>query len=74
VPDGYNPTTQLNYTLSVRAGETSNVDFGAQLSAAAQPLGPAEGGKSPLMGILGVLVVLAGGGLGFYALRARRVK
>ena len=74
VPDGYNPTTQLNYTLSVRAGETSNVDFGAQLSAAAQPVGPEESGKSPLMGLLGVLVVLAGGGLGFYALRARRLK
>lgn len=74
VPEGYNATTQLNYTLTVRAGETSNVDFGAQLSAAAQPLSPAEGGTSPLLGVLGVLVVLAGGGLGFYVLRTRRWK
>ena len=74
VPEGYNATTQLNYTLDVRAGETSNVDFGAQLSAAAQPLSPAEGGTSPLLGVLGVLVVLAGGGLGYYVLRTRRWK
>lgn len=74
VPEGYNPTTQLNYTLSVRAGETSNVDFGAQLSAAAQPLSPAEGGTSPVLGILGVLVLVGGGALGFLALRSRRWK
>ena len=74
VPEGYNATTQLNSTLNVRAGETSNIDFGAQLSAAAQPLSPAEGGKSPLMGILGILVLLGGAVLGFFALRNRRWK
>lgn len=74
VPEGYNATTQLNSTLTVRAGETSNVDFGAQLSSAAQPLSTAEGGKSAILGILGILVLLGGGALGFFALRTRRWK
>lgn len=74
VPEGYNPTTQLNATFSVYAGESSYVDFGAQLSAAAQPLSSAEGGKSPILGILGVVVLLGGAGLGFLALRNRRLK
>ncbi len=74
VPEGYNATTQLNYTLTVRAGETSNVDFGAQVSGAARVLSPAEGGTSPLLGILGILVLLGGGALGFFALRSRRWK
>ncbi len=74
VPEGYNATTQLNYTLSVYAGQTSSVDFGAQLSAAAQPLSTAEGGTSPLLGILGVVVLIGGAVLGFLTLRSRRLR
>ena len=29
-PEGYNPTTQLNYTLDIKSGEQIYVDFGAQ--------------------------------------------
>jgi murein DD-endopeptidase MepM/ murein hydrolase activator NlpD len=74
VPEGYNPTTQLNAQLDVYAGESSYVDFGAQLNSSAQPLSTAEGGTSPLLGILGVVVLLGGAGLGFFALRNRRWK
>lgn len=66
-PDGYNPTTRMNYALEVRAGDSSKVDFGAQLSSQAAPTSVAEGGRSPLLAILGVLVVLAGVGVAIYA-------
>lgn len=67
VPDGYNPTTRTSYNLEVRAGDQSVVDFGAQISAAAQPLPPSEGGRSPVMGLLGGLVLVLGVGLAVYA-------
>ena len=67
VPEGYNPTTRMNYALALKAGNSSTLDFGAQLNSQALPTPVAEGGRSPLMGILGVAVVLAGLGLGIYA-------
>lgn len=67
MPEGYNPTTRMNYALTLQAGNSSTLDFGAQLSSQALPTPVAEGGRSPLMGILGVAVVLAGIGLGIYA-------
>lgn len=70
VPDGYNPTTRMNYALQVRAGDNTKIDFGAQLGSKAVPTPVAEGGRSPLLGILGAVVVLAGIGLGLYARKA----
>jgi len=67
IPDGYNPTTQMNYALEVAAGDRSTLDFGAQLSSAAVVVPVAEGGRSPLLGILGGLVLLAGVVLAVYA-------
>ncbi len=67
VPEGYNPTTRMNYALALKAGDSSTLDFGAQLNSQALPTPVAEGGRSPLMGILGIAVVLAGIGLGIYA-------
>jgi LysM repeat protein len=72
VPEGYNPTTRMDYALSLKAGDRSTLDFGAQLSSQGQPETVAEGGSSPLLGILGGLVVLAGIGLGVYARAAAR--
>jgi len=67
VPEGYNPTTSLNYPLKLKAGDQSLLDFGAQISSAAvitqtQP----SNQKSPVLGILGGGLVLVGIGLGIY--------
>lgn len=72
VPDGYNPTTRLNYALQVHAGDNTRIDFGAQLNSKAVPTPVTEGGRSPLLGILGAVVVLAGLGLGIYARKTTR--
>ncbi len=72
VPEGYNPTTRMDYALTLKAGDRSILDFGAQLSSQGQPEEVAEGGRSPLLGILGGIVVLAGIGLGIYARAAAR--
>ncbi|MEW6241226.1 MAG: LysM peptidoglycan-binding domain-containing protein [Chloroflexota bacterium] len=75
IPDNYNPTMTLAYTLKVRAGDRASVDFGAQASATgggASSQTGGEGGRSPLMGILGAIFLLGGGALGWYALRMRK--
>jgi hypothetical protein len=67
-PEGYNPTTQLNYTLDIKAGEQIYVDFGAQQGGQAKPQDPAsEPGSNNLLGIAGAALVLIGLGLGVYA-------
>ncbi len=67
VPEGYNATTQLNQALTLAAGDTTTIDFGAQLSSQAAPTPVSEGGRSPILAILGGLVILAGLGIGIYA-------
>lgn len=72
IPEGYNPTTAISYRLEVKAGDRAFVDFGAQSkSVQAAPAEPAEGNASPLMGILGAVLLLGGLGMGWYALRMR---
>jgi len=67
-PEGYNPTTQLNYTLDIKAGEQVYVDFGAQQGGQAKPQDPAsEPGSNNLLGVAGIVLVFAGIGLGIYA-------
>ncbi len=75
IPDGYNATTVLNITVDLPAGDTSYLNFGAQLTAEAQieAPGPEEGGRSPLLGMIGVGLLLTGIGLGvFSAFMSRR--
>lgn len=72
IPEGYNPTTVMNYTLQVAAGDLANLDFGAQLSAKARPLPPAEGGRSSLLGFIGVVLLLVGVGMGVYVIHGRK--
>ena len=75
IPDNYNPTMSLTYTLDVRAGDRAFVDFGAQSRDApgAQTGSTAQGGRvsSPILGIVGGLLLLGGIGLGWFALRLR---
>jgi hypothetical protein len=69
IPDGYNPTTQLSHALVLNAGEETLIDFGAQpnsetLAEAPIPVGT---GPSPLLGIVGGVLLLLGIGLGVFA-------
>ncbi|MBT3338454.1 MAG: LysM peptidoglycan-binding domain-containing protein [Anaerolineae bacterium] len=72
IPDGYNPTNTLSYTIDTQAGERVFVNFGAQsqVSTLAEP--EAEGDSSGLLGILGVFLLLGGGGLAWYAMRMQK--
>ena len=73
-PEGYNPTTDISYRLDVKAGDRAFVDFGAQSKSvqAAAPEEPGQTSNSPLMGILGAVLLLGGLGMGWYALRLRK--
>jgi hypothetical protein len=73
IPDNYNPTMELNYSLGVNAGDRAFVDFGVQskdvvVDPAAND--PGNAGKSPIFGILGGLLLLGGAALGYYAWRS----
>lgn len=75
VPDNYNATVNLDYSLVVQAGDRAEVGFGAQSKdvvvdpAAQQTETP---GKSPVIGIFGGLLLLGGAGLGYYAWRSAK--
>lgn len=73
-PEGLNPTTEQSVTLNVNAGDIATLNFGSQLSSAAQnaELSPEEGGRSPLMGLLGLVLLLSGAGLGLYTWQVAR--
>jgi len=69
VPEGYNPTTAMNYALKVQAGDQSTLDFGAQINSQAAPPPPSQAGRSPILGIVGGLLLIGGAGLGVYVRR-----
>lgn len=68
IPEGYNPTTVMNYALTLNAGQVSTIDFGAQPGSGLQPVFGEES-SSPLLLVLGIFFVLVGGGLWFYVRR-----
>lgn len=72
VPDDYNPTMLVTYTFTVRAGDQASIDFGAQSKSVtvADPEAAEGGGGSSVLGIFGLLLLLAGAGLGYYAWRS----
>ena len=76
IPDGYNPTMSLSYTFDVKAGDRASVDFGAQSKSVtiADPEVAESGGRSSTLGIFGLLLLLAGIGLGYFAYRANQPK
>jgi len=76
-PDNYNPTMLLDYTLEIHAGDQAFVDFGIQskdvvVDPGATDQGGGNRGNSTLLGIFGVLFLLGGAGLGYYAWRSSR--
>ena len=76
VPDTYNPTMLLSYTLTVRAGDRASIDFGAQSKTltVSDPADSEQGGRSSVLGIFGLLLLLSGAGLGYYAYRSGQPK
>jgi hypothetical protein len=70
IPDNYNPTTDLNYSLDVKAGDRAEVGFGVQSKDVVVDPGAntaTEKKTSPIFGILGGLLLLGGAVLGYYA-------
>ncbi|MGB7873488.1 MAG: LysM domain-containing protein [Anaerolineales bacterium] len=77
VPENYNPTMELSYSFSIKAGDLASVDFGAQsqteTGAEDAPENGGDGSSpSPVFGILGGLLLLGGLGLGWYAYQQRK--
>jgi LysM repeat protein len=73
IPEGYNPTTSMNYALTVSPGDTIVVDFGAQpgsqmINSEDPVLG---GGRSPLLLAIGLFLLAGGAGLAFFFIRSR---
>lgn len=76
VPDQYNPTMLLSYTLTVKAGDRASIDFGAQSKTVTvgEPEETQGDGRSSVLGIFGLLLLLGGVGLGYYAYRSSQPK
>lgn len=78
VPEGYNSTTQTSYEVTLNAGDTVYLNFGAQANSqtlAEAPIIPApEGSRSPLLGIIGGFFLLLGAIVAFYAARSIRTR
>lgn len=74
-PEGYNRTTSLNTTIKLEAGQTTQIAFGAQANSeleAQTSIIPESPRKSPIIGIAGGVLLLAGVALGIYAALLRR--
>ncbi len=65
IPEGYNPTTVMNYAIAIGAGEVSTIDFGAQPGSGTRPAFSEEN-PSPLLLVLGIFFIAAGAGLWFF--------
>jgi len=76
IPDGYNATTDLSASFRLIPGDTTLIDIGAQRSSAAiveeQAQAPEEGGRAPMIGLIGGALLLAGIGLAAFALISGR--
>ena len=72
-PDNFNPTMLMTYNMTIKAGDRASIDFGAQsktLTASQATTEEQGGGRSSLLGIFGLLLLLGGAGLGYYAYRS----
>lgn len=72
-PANFNSTTETASKIKVTAGDTAIVNFGAQLSGEGQQFQQQEEaantgseGKSPILAVVGGLMIVAGGGVALY--------
>jgi len=75
VPSGYNPTTVTSFELTLNPGDETYLNFGAQANTqtqAEQQVIPTDGGRSPILGIVGGIFLLAGVGVAICATRFLR--
>lgn len=77
VPADYNPTTELNSAVDVNAGDLVSVGFGVQrkdvvVDPTTEEQNNSGGGQSMILGVFGVLLLLGGAGLGYYAWRTSK--
>lgn len=75
IPDNYNPTTELNYSLEVNAGDLAFIPFGIQSKDVVVDTAQTDqgtGSKTPLLGILGAFLLLGGAGVGYFAWRSSK--
>jgi hypothetical protein len=75
-PEGFNPTTRMTYTITVKAGEKHYIDFGAQINSekAAEMPAPQGTGQSPILGIVGGAFLLAALVMSAFAWRMLKLK
>lgn len=61
-PTDYNPTTNMNYALTVKAGDNSQINFGTQKSSVleAEEVQVETENQSPIMALIGGGLILAG--------------
>jgi len=62
----------MNLPVRLEPGDIKYVQFGAQPSSVVGDAIGGAGDRSALLGLLGVLLLLVGGGLGYYASRYSR--
>jgi LysM repeat protein len=76
IPDNYNPTMLVSYKLTVKAGDRASIDFGAQSKTVTinDPTQTEENGRSPMLGIFGLLLLVGGAALGYVAYRSSQPK
>lgn len=75
IPEGYNPTTSLNTGIQLLAGDTTFMTFGAQAGSVVIEENaslPETTGSTPLLGVIGAILLLGGIGLGVYSIWFRR--
>jgi hypothetical protein len=73
VPAEHNPTTSMNVPLRLAAGDIKYVQFGAQPGLAmSEGEGSVTSSRSTTLGVLGLILLIVGGVLGFFAYRYRR--
>ncbi len=73
IPEGYNPTTSVNYAVTVSAGDTIVIDFGAQPGAPVNnnDVAVVTGGRSPLLLAIGLFLLAGGAFLAFFFVRSQ---